>query len=337
MRRIAFALVAAVALPLTGCGGSGDTDPGIGANMAEALAVAPADTGMFEFGDSARWRERHKFTGGDTDAMLIAAGSSAAFVGDMWAAVRTDLGLGWSAVDTVWSATITDPKGKLSVYRLRSDVDMAKVSAGLKKAGYSDKGDGTFTRPMDADAYTQPASPVRSLGAQVRVVADKHLVLARMTGSVSDLPAGKSLANADDVAPVVADAGDVDYAVLQRGERACGVPGNVPPQALATYGVSGLKPVEAAFVMMKTDTDGTANALYASADDAKADQPARAKVISGNSMRTARPFAEIAPMTVAQDDKLLRYTVKPKQQITVRTMTQTLDAPWAWCDRTKRP
>ncbi len=328
MRPSTAALLAlAVTLPLAGCGGGDSPGPASGTHLDQALSVIPADATNVEFGDTDRWRDRHKLSSADVETIGRRADGSAVLVGNLW---RTpDPGLGWTAADTEWSATYAGGNGVTSLYRLRDAVDMAKVTDGLKKAGYQDKGDGLYA----ADPSAANGSGVTSyLGSDVRVDTGRHLVVATLAHAPDAVPdKDKSLATDKDVTAVTKGIGDVDYLSLALGSDACTVPQNLTPAAAKQAGIDDLGQVQAVATVMTSDTDGVAQATYASKSDAGADLAPRRKALSGNSIKATRPFSQLGTFTVQQHDAMLAYSLKVKQQSTVAQMVQAGDAPWAWC------
>lgn len=318
-----------------------------GDGAGEALAVLPADAEWVEYVDRDAVYEaaglddlEHGASDSEFDdhtedlAGLPVGTPLARYVRVMQAAAFSEL-----AVD--WYATAQSADSMVSVYRLDDDIDLGDVAEDLEDAGYDQgevQGRDRFTADLEdagtsglvGDRYPLPAL------ADVTIDEDEHLLV---TGSdpeaVLDVldENADSLADDDSVADLFDEAGDVAYASVSAGARACAEPERLSEaqreQATADSGSDALgRPDAVGTFLLEDDDDLVPLTLlgFGSDGDAEDDAAAREEWLEeGTDPVTRQPNADLYDVeSVEADGSLVRVEVDHGEQAARRAVQMSL-------------
>ena len=341
--------VAAAALcVLSGCGTGAAGEAGPAApegSLVQALAAVPAGTTAFQFNDQQhalrRWglgditgavvKDRDERLRDFTTRQLRSAVGSNLLA---MAAVMDDWG--WNGLDVSWEI-VPDVEGPpVVISRLRDGVDFRTVADSFAAHDFVRSGSGDDIR-FDRAAGKIPAVPVFLSG--VTLVPSKHLVIAGP--ATFRLPAaGSSLADKPEMISLIAGVGQVDYASMATGDKACERAQEIlgpraTPEVIdrITSQRGDLRPITARLEVATDDRAGTVVTRYQDDATAAADLSARTKLMqSGSSVVSQSPYSDYFGAAVNQSGNSLRYSLDFKDGSRVMlSMVNQRDQPWAFC------
>ncbi len=309
--------------------------------------MIPSGTTRVTFTDQAaakaRWGSQAVNSSTDQDSAEFAAYLKKAMqspvIGNLGPYLRTMTDWGWNGLDVDWEVTVPSQTGApVTVFKLRDDLDMASVTAGLDARGERSGPDSRPTYRLGTDKIDGIVSLMN-----VTVLPDRHLLIAG--AEPADVVAAIGRAQPDSILSGLAAAvGGAEYLTIAVGEQACvpaaaviGGRATTTAASAAAGQFSGLKPVTAVAVASTGDSTGTVVAEYADPATAAADQQARTALLEdGTSVLTQQPYAELlGPATLAPSDSALRYEFAALPTANrLAQMTQRRDEPWAFCPAT---
>lgn len=305
---VAVVALAVVAVVLVRFGVVDRVLGGASSPLEEALALLPASADQVIYADAAATRGRLGLdvVRGELDSSAyLEATRQAPWVDPLGvpalgAFVRAMDGGAWSALDVTWSAQATlEGGGVVSVFEVGGEVDVDEVAGELGEHGFEESevaGNRSFELVEHSALGDYALLPtVTFVGGGIVVVAS---VDARDDAVAVADGDGDSLLDAGTF-DEVADVEDVEFGVLARGARLCGmpaegVPGEVP-EASAAYVVAD-----------GDDARGLARLAYDGGGDV-ADR--ESYLTEGTSTRTGRPLAdEVDDVEVTADGDVVEVS-----------------------------
>jgi hypothetical protein len=348
VNRLARALsaVSAIAVLMVGgisCSNRASGTPviaGRSASLQQALGLVPASAAQVEFADMAAAKQRWGMSEVNSGTLptpgknpelwkqyQVKARSSAAestlanYIGAM-------TGWGWNALDVDWEIRLNGQGPPVSIYRLRSSLDMTVVTESLVKHTFTRSGTGDAPR-FDRDIADAGDLPIFLSG--VTVVPAEHLLISTPEKAWAAPAPESSLAG--DATSGTLTAGlppAIDYLHLSVGPPACIAPRtpNVSPKQVE------LKRIRAAAEAVTDDSHAVVRTQYADHATATADLDRRRMLLRGDSPVTHAPYTTLFTGTVTAQSATLRYdlTVARGGSI-VRQLIYRHDAPWALCSQ----
>ncbi|WP_353650119.1 hypothetical protein ABLG96_03965 [Nakamurella sp. A5-74] len=323
------------------------TSPGAD-RLAEALALVPAVAGSAEVSDLATSKQRWGLSGVTSETGANSAEAKQFSSKLMATGLGSNLliytpmleGVAWNGldVDTEIRPQVDGPP--VTIYRLRSSLDMQKVIDSLQADG--------MTRTGSDEA---PFFVPKSLGdgkfgqlflSGVTVYPALHLLVSGPQDSWAMPAPGASLAGVAGVADLVADLPPADYVAIDSGPRACTDPaqalgGRGTPQAVQQFlgaldAAGDRQAVSGAVVAVTGDEAGQIRVGYADAAAATADLPVRTAILQTvDSPVSRQPYTQLFTARSTIVGSTLRYAVtEERPSILIRTRQQR-DTPWAFC------
>lgn len=355
LRRSLASLAAVTALLISGCATAVDgiaittgTTAPAGDRLAEALAFVPATAGSAEVMDLATTKQRWGLTA-VTSEIDENAPEAVEFRKKL---VETGLGstlmtynalfkgAGWNGYDVETEIRPTVGGPPVTIYRLRSSLDMQTVIDSFTADGM------TRTGPDDSPFFASASIGDGQFGkvflSGVTVYPARHQLVAGPQGSWTMPAAGASLASVPGVPDLVADLPSAGYVAIDTGAFACVDPvrplgGSGTPDTVKEY-LAGLdaagtrQAVTGTLVAVTADDEGQVRAGYADEATAAADLPVRTKILQTvNSAVTNRPYRLLYTAQISAVGPTLRYAMSMKRPAILIQSRAQADEPWAFC------
>ncbi|MEJ7651566.1 MAG: hypothetical protein WKF57_21360 [Nakamurella sp.] len=353
LRTSTAAVLAMVTVLVSGCNG---TTGGIAATSSgppavnaidAALALVPASSGSAEVMDLAAAKQRWGLTGvtsetedsAEADEFLRKLGTSGSG-SRLLQYTRQLQGAGWSGLDVDQQIDLTADGMPVSLYRLRSSLDMQKVIDSLSADG--------MTRSGSADApFFQPASLGRGKFGGVflygvTVYPAQHLIVGGREAVWTPPTAGGSLGAVEGVPALLAGLPAADWVAVDTGAAACTDPlaglilratPEIARRYLATLDAAGERQrVTGVVVALTADDTAQIRTGYADEATAAADLPVRTKILqTGSSAKDNRPYTDVYTAQIAADEATLHYDIHAERAATLIQRRFERDTPWAFC------
>lgn len=353
LRNLSTSVTAALVLLLCACTSSvdGTTASGTAApgtdRLADALSLVPAVAGSAEVLDLAAAKQRWGLsdvtsqTDPDSDpAAQLRKKFAASGLGSRLLNYSVPMAdAGWNGLDVDIEVTPRVDGPPVTIYRLRSSLDMQQVIDSFQEDGMKRSGadDAPFFKSADLGSGT--FGPVFLSG--VTVYPAQHLLVAGPEGSWNPPAPASSLAQDPTVSALTVDLGAVDWVAVTTGGRAC-VPVDLASQMMnpgaaqkyvATLDAAGeRKPVTSSVVAVTGDDTGQIRTGYTDAAAAAADLPVRTKILQTvRSLAVNQPYSQLFTATIKADGPTLRYDLSMQRPSILIRALQQHDAPWAFC------